>query len=43
MTPVVDEGPIIAQGIVPVYHDDDVQALAARLLPLEHKVYNQVV
>lgn len=43
VTPVVDEGPIIAQGIVPVYHDDDVQALAARLLPLEHKVYNQVV
>lgn len=43
VTPVVDEGPIIAQGIVPVYHDDDAQALAARLLPLEHKVYNQVV
>lgn len=43
VTPIVDEGPIIAQGIVPVYHDDDAQTLAMRLLPLEHQVYNQVV
>ena len=43
VTPVVDEGPIIAQGVVPVHHDDDAQSLAARLLPLEHQIYNQVV
>ena len=43
VTPVVDNGPIIAQGVVPVYHDDDAQTLAARLLTIEHQVYNQVV
>lgn len=43
VTPVVDNGPIIAQGIVPVHHDDDAQRLAERLLATEHQVYNQVV
>lgn len=43
VTPVVDNGPIIAQGIVPVYHDDDAHSLATRLLTIEHRVYNQVV
>lgn len=43
VTPIVDHGPIIAQGIVPVHHDDDADTLAHRLLTLEHRVYNQVV
>lgn len=43
VTPVLDHGPIIAQGIVPVHHDDTAERLAERLLPIEHHVYNQVV
>lgn len=43
VTPVVDHGPIIAQGIVPVHHDDDVSTLAQRLLTIEHLLYNQVI
>lgn len=43
VTPIVDHGPIIAQGIVPVHHDDDANTLAHRLLTVEHQVYNQVV
>ena len=43
VTAVLDHGPIIAQGIVPVHHDDDAQRLAARLLAIEHRVYNEVV
>ncbi len=43
VTPVVDHGPIITQGIVPVHHDDDVNTLAQRLLTIEHQLYSQVV
>lgn len=43
VTPVLDHGPIIAQGIVPVHHDDTAEVLAQRLLTIEHKVFNQVV
>lgn len=43
VTPVLDHGPIIAQGIVPVHHDDDADRLAQRLLTIEHQVFNQVV
>ena len=43
VTPVVDEGPVIAQGIVPIHQDDCAQTLAQRLLEVEHIVYNQVV
>lgn len=43
VTAVLDHGPIIAQGIVPVHHDDDAQCLATRLLAIEHRVYNEVV
>ncbi|WP_269901809.1 phosphoribosylglycinamide formyltransferase [Paenalcaligenes faecalis] len=43
VTPVLDHGPIIAQGIVPVHHDDDADTLAHRLLTIEHRVFNQVV
>lgn len=43
VTSVLDHGPIIAQGIVPVHHDDDADRLAQRLIPIEHQVFNQVV
>jgi len=36
VTPEVDVGPIIAQGAVPVYDDDDEASLAARVLVQEH-------
>jgi phosphoribosylglycinamide formyltransferase-1 len=43
VTPVLDHGPIIAQGAIPVHHDDTADTLAARLLPVEHQVYGQVL
>nr|WP_254045840.1 phosphoribosylglycinamide formyltransferase [Paenalcaligenes hominis] len=43
VTAVLDHGPIIAQGIVPVHHDDDANQLARRLLDIEHRVYNEVI
>ena len=42
VTPVLDHGPIIAQGVVPVLADDSAEALAARVLRVEHRVYPQV-
>jgi phosphoribosylglycinamide formyltransferase-1 len=38
-----DSGPIVAQWIVPVLPDDDVDALAARVLQVEHVVYPHAV
>ena len=35
----VDEGPIIAQGAVPVLPGDTADTLSERLLPIEHQVY----
>lgn len=35
----LDSGPIIAQAAVPVWRDDDEEALAARTLSAEHKLY----
>jgi phosphoribosylglycinamide formyltransferase-1 len=35
----VDDGPIIAQGAVPVLSDDTADSLAARVLKVEHRVY----
>ena len=35
----VDTGPIIAQAVVPVLPDDDEDALAARILAAEHRLY----
>lgn len=35
----LDAGPILVQGIVPVLPDDDVPALAARVLDVEHRCY----
>jgi phosphoribosylglycinamide formyltransferase-1 len=35
----LDDGPIIAQAVVPVLEGDDADALAARVLDAEHKCY----
>ena len=43
VTAVLDHGPIIAQGAIPVLTDDTPDTLAARLLPVEHQVYTQVL
>lgn len=37
--PVLDSGPIVAQGVVPVRPDDDEAALAGRILAVEHRLY----
>lgn len=42
VTPVLDHGPIIAQGIVPVRGDDTPDTLASRVLEVEHRVYGDV-
>jgi len=42
VTPVLDHGPIIAQGIVPVLAGDTPADLAERLLHVEHLVYGEV-
>ncbi|GAA5233883.1 phosphoribosylglycinamide formyltransferase [Verticiella sediminum] len=39
VTPVLDHGPIIAQGVVPVLAGDTADTLARRVLEVEHKVY----
>lgn len=38
-----DTGPIIIQAVVPVYDDDTAEALSARILRQEHKVYSQAI
>jgi phosphoribosylglycinamide formyltransferase-1 len=35
----VDTGPIIAQAVVPILDGDDEDALAARILAAEHRLY----
>ena len=42
VTPLLDHGPIIAQGVVPVKEDDKPETLARRVLSVEHVVYPQV-
>jgi len=37
--PELDCGPIIGQAVVPVHADDDVAALATRILAVEHRLY----
>ncbi len=37
--PAVDDGPIIVQAAVPVHPDDDADALAARVLGQEHRIF----
>ena len=39
VTPALDDGPIIAQGAVPVLAGDTEESLAARVLEVEHKLY----
>ncbi len=39
----LDGGPPIIQGRVPVHADDDVHALADRVLAIEHQIYPQAV
>ena len=39
----LDGGPIIAQRAVPVYDDDTVESLAARILEQEHQLYPEAV
>lgn len=39
VTPAIDAGPIIAQAAVPVLPDDSEETLAARVLPMEHRLY----
>ena len=39
VTPGMDEGPIIAQAAVPVHPGDSEDALAARVLAAEHRIY----
>jgi phosphoribosylglycinamide formyltransferase-1 len=43
VTPVLDHGPIIAQGVVPVMADDTPDSLAGRVLQVEHCLYADVV
>lgn len=39
----VDTGPIIVQAVVPVYEDDTEEALAARILAEEHRIYPMAI
>ena len=43
VTPQLDHGPVIVQGVVPVLTDDTEEALAARVLAVEHRIYPQAV
>lgn len=40
VTAGMDEGPIIAQAVVPVLNDDDEEKLGARVLKAEHELYS---
>jgi len=39
VTPETDVGPIVMQGVVPVRDDDTPEALSARILEIEHRIY----
>jgi len=39
VTPELDAGPPVLQGVVPVLDDDDVDKLSARILTVEHQIY----
>jgi phosphoribosylglycinamide formyltransferase 1 len=43
VTPELDGGPIIVQRTVPVFADDTVKSLAARILVEEHRAYPEAV
>ena len=42
VTSDLDSGPILGQGVIPVLEGDTPEALAARLLPMEHRLYPEV-
>ena len=39
----IDGGPIILQAVVPVLDDDSVEALSARILKEEHRIYSEAI
>ncbi|WP_166416382.1 phosphoribosylglycinamide formyltransferase [Cochlodiniinecator piscidefendens] len=43
VTGELDGGPILGQAIVPIHDGDTADQLAARILPMEHKLYPQVL
>lgn len=43
VTPELDGGPVIAQGVVPVLPGDTVVSLSARVHAVEHKLYPMVI
>ena len=43
VTPVLDDGPILGQARVPVLPGDTAEALAARVLVMEHRLYPAVL
>ena len=43
VTPALDHGPVVIQAAVPVLDGDDEDALAARVLRQEHRIYPQAV
>ena len=43
VTPQLDHGPILAQAVVPILPGDDPDALAARVLTQEHRIYPQAI
>jgi phosphoribosylglycinamide formyltransferase-1 len=43
VTAELDDGPVLGQAKTPVLTDDTPQSLAARILPLEHKLYPAVL
>jgi phosphoribosylglycinamide formyltransferase 1 len=43
VTPELDAGPIVVQAPVPVFDDDTVETLAARILVEEHRLYPQAI
>lgn len=43
VTEGVDEGPIVAQAVVPVLDGDTAETLAARVLTAEHRLYREAV
>lgn len=43
VTAQLDQGPILAQAVVPVLPGDDAQSLGARVLTQEHLLYPQVI
>ena len=43
VTPQLDHGPIVLQSVVAVQPDDDADALAARVLATEHRIYPRAV